>query len=232
MAKKAKKSTEAFENFFFDACCMDYSKMTEGMAALEKRMRDADQVKIIGPETDLKFSIKGIDAISCGGTHTIPDGEVFSCPVKDSVQGTVTFNADTIYQGSAFSNISLSFENGKIVEARSSSNQDRLNEILDSDNGSRYIGEFAIAFNPMIKEPMLDILFDEKIDGSFHFTPGQAYEEANNGNKSQVHWDMVSIQRPDWGGGEIWFDGELIRKDGVFVAKDLEKLNPSHLLNE
>ena len=232
MAQQAKMSTEAFENFFFDACCMDYSKMTEGMAALEQRMRDADQVKIIGPETDLKFSIKGIDAISCGGTHNIPDGEVFSCPVKDSVQGTVTFNADTIYQGSAFSNISLSFENGKIVEARSSSNQDRLNEILDSDNGSRYIGEFAIAFNPMIKEPMLDILFDEKIDGSFHFTPGQAYEEANNGNKSQVHWDMVSIQRPEWGGGEIWFDGELIRKDGVFVAKDLEKLNPSHLLNE
>ena len=232
MAQQAKMSTEAFENFFFDACCMDYSKMTEGMTALEKRMRDADQVKIVGPETDLNFSVKGIDAISCGGTHNIPDGEVFSCPVKDSVQGTVTFNADTIYQGSAFSNISLSFENGRIVEATSSSNQDRLNEILDSDNGSRYIGEFAIAFNPMIKEPMLDILFDEKIDGSFHFTPGQAYEEANNGNKSQVHWDMVSIQRPEWGGGEIWFDGQLIRKNGIFVAKDLEKLNPSHLLRE
>lgn len=232
MAQQAKMSTESFENFFFNACCMDYSKMVQGMAALEKRMKDADCVKITGPKTDLQFSIKGISAVSCGGTHNIPDGEVFSCPVRDSVNGTVFFNADTIYQGSAFSGITLTFKDGYIVEATSSSNQQRLNEILDSDEGARFIGEFAIAFNPMIREPMLDILFDEKIDGSFHFTPGQAYEEANNGNKSQVHWDMVSIQRPEWGGGEIWFDGELIRKDGLFVPSDLEALNPSSLLAE
>jgi aminopeptidase len=232
MAQQAKMSTEAFQDFFFNACCMDYSRMTLGMNALQKRMKDANEVKIIGPATDLSFSLKGINAVSCGGTHNIPDGEVFSCPVRDSVNGCVTFNADTIYQGSSFSDISLTFENGKIIEARSSSNQDRLNEILDSDEGARYVGEFAIAFNPMIKEPMLDILFDEKIDGSFHFTPGQAYEEANNGNQSQVHWDMVSIQRPEWGGGEIWFDGELIRQDGLFVPSDLEKLNPAYLLTE
>ena len=195
-------------------------------------MQNAEQVKIVGPQTDLSFSLKGINAVSCGGTHNIPDGEVFSCPVKDSVNGTISFNADTIYQGSSFSNICLSFEKGRIVKATSSSNQEKLNEILDSDDGARYIGEFAIAFNPKIKEPMLDILFDEKIDGSFHFTPGQAYEEADNGNKSQVHWDMVSIQRAEWGGGEIWFDGELIRKDGIFVTDDLKKLNPEYLLAE
>jgi len=232
MAQQAKMSTESFENFFFNACCMDYSRMVPGMAALEKRMKDAELVRITGPKTDLRFSIKGINAVSCGVTHNIPDGEVFSCPVRDSVNGTVFFNADTIYQGSAFSGITLTFKDGYIVEATSSSNQQRLNEILDSDQGARFIGEFAIAFNPMIREPMLDILFDEKIDGSFHFTPGQAYEEANNGNKSQVHWDMVSIQRPEWGGGGIWFVGELIRKDGLFVPSDLEALNPSSLLAE
>jgi aminopeptidase len=230
MAQQAKMSSEAFENFYFDACCMDYGRMSEGMEHLKNRMRCADRVKITGPGTDLNFSIKGIDAVACGGTHNIPDGEVFSCPVRDSVEGTITFNADTIYQGSSFSNVGLTFEKGKIVKSTSSSNPDKLSEILDSDEGARYIGEFAIAFNPMIREPMLDILFDEKIAGSFHFTPGQAYEEANNGNKSQVHWDMVNIQRPEYGGGEIWFDGELIRKDGDFIPEDLQKLNSDYLL--
>ena len=231
MAQQAKKSSEAFEDFYFDACCMDYGRMKEGMFSLEARMKAADQVKIIGPGTDLRFSIKGIGAVACGGTHNIPDGEVFSCPIKESVEGSITFNADTIYQGTSFSDICLKFEHGKIVKSTSSSNEDKLNEILDSDDGARFIGEFAIAFNPMIREPMLDILFDEKICGSFHFTPGQAYEEANNGNESQVHWDMVNIQREDWGGGEIWFDNDLIRKDGIFLPNDLTKLNPDYLLN-
>ena len=210
---------------------MDYAKMSLAMNGLVERMRNADQVSISGPGTDLNFSIKGIDAVGCSGTHNIPDGEVFSCPVRDSVEGYITYNADTIYQGTSFSNIRLSFKDGRIVEATASSNEDKLNEILDSDDGSRYIGEFAIGFNPMIKEPMLDILFDEKISGSFHFTPGQAYEEANNGNKSQVHWDMVCVQRPEWGGGEIHFDGELIRKDGLFIPDNLQSLNPENLLS-
>ena len=232
MAQQAKMSTEKFEDFYFNACCMDYGRMNRAMDGLVRRMRDADKVSITGPGTDLNFSIKGIDAVGCGGTHNIPDGEVFSCPVKDSVEGHISYNTDTIYQGTSFSGIKLHFKEGKIVKASASSNQEKLNEILDSDNGARFIGEFAIGFNPMIKEPMLDILFDEKIDGSFHFTPGQAYEEANNGNKSQVHWDMVSIQRPEWGGGEIKFDGELIRLDGLFVPDDLKMLNPESLLSQ
>lgn len=232
MAQQAKMSTEKFEDFYFNACCMDYGRMNRAMDGLVRRMRDADKVSITGPGTDLNFSIKGIDAVGCGGTHNIPDGEVFSCPVKDSVEGHISYNTDTIYQGTSFSGIKLHFKDGKIVKASASSNQEKLNEILDSDNGARFIGEFAIGFNPMIKEPMLDILFDEKIDGSFHFTPGQAYEEANNGNRSQVHWDMVSIQRPEWGGGEIKFDGELIRLDGLFVPDDLKMLNPESLLSQ
>ncbi len=229
MAQQAMMSTESFEDFFFRVCTQDYSRMAKGMKALETLMTGADRVELKGPDTDLRFSIKGIKAVACGGQHNIPDGEVFSCPVKDSVEGEITYNAPTVYQGTSFDRIHLKFEKGKIVHA-DGSNAGRLNEILDSDEGARYIGEFAIAFNPRILEPMRDILFDEKIAGSFHFTPGQAYEDADNGNRSQVHWDMVQIQRPEYGGGEIWFDGELIRKDGIFVNEELKKLNPDYLL--
>jgi len=230
MAQQAMMSSESFEDFFFRVCTQDYSRMVEGMQALETLMGNTDQVHLKGPDTDLRFSIKGIGAVACGGRHNIPDGEVFSCPVKDSVEGEITYNAPTIYQGVSFDRIHLKFEKGKIVHA-DGSNAKRLNQILDSDAGARYIGEFAIGFNPHILEPMRDILFDEKIAGSFHFTPGQAYEEADNGNRSQVHWDMVQIQRPEYGGGEIWFDDELIRKDGLFVKEELKKLNPEYLLN-
>jgi aminopeptidase len=224
MAQLAAMSTAAFEDFYFNVCTLDYAKMLPGMRALKSLLEKTNRVAIKGPGTDLSFSVKGIPAVICGGDRNIPDGEVFTAPVKNSVQGYVTFNGPTIYQGTAFDGIRLEFRNGKIVNA-TSNHTARLNTILDSDSGARYIGEFSIAFNPYILEPMRDILFDEKIAGSFHFTPGQAYEEADNGNRSQVHWDMVSIQRPDYGGGEIYFDGELIRRDGNFLPKRLRSLN-------
>jgi len=224
MAQLAGMSTEAFEDFYFDVCTLDYKKLQPGMKALKTLMEKTDRVEIKGPGTDLRFSIKGIPAIICGGDRNIPDGEVFSCPVKESVEGHVTFNAPTIYQGAAFDNIHLKFKRGRIIEATSNETA-KLNKILDSDPGARYIGEFSLGFNPRILHPMRDILFDEKIAGSFHFTPGQAYEEADNGNRSQVHWDMVSIQRPDHGGGEIYFDGKLIRRDGEFLPQQLRSLN-------
>ncbi len=224
MAQLAGMSTKAFEDFYFDVCTLDYKKLQPGMKALKALMEKTDRVEIKGPGTDLRFSIKGISAIICGGDRNIPDGEVFSCPIKDSVQGHVTFNAPTIYQSIAFDNIRLEFREGKIVKATGNQTQ-KLNKILDSDPGARYIGEFSLGFNPRVLEPMRDILFDEKIAGSFHFTPGQAYEEADNGNRSQVHWDMVCIQRPDYGGGEIYFDGKLIRRDGKFLPKSLRSLN-------
>jgi aminopeptidase len=224
MAQLAGMSTEAFEDFYFEVCTLDYRKLLPGMKALKRLMEKTDRVKITGPDTDLRFSIKGIPAVICGGDRNIPDGEVFSCPVKDSVEGYVTFNAPSIYQGIAFDGIRLEFKDGKIVEATSNETK-KLNKILDSDPGARYIGEFSLGFNPRVLQPMRDILFDEKIAGSFHFTPGQAYEEADNGNRSQVHWDMVSIQRSDYGGGQIYFDGKLIRKDGEFLPKQLRLLN-------
>ncbi len=228
MAQQAGMSTEAFEDFYFKVCTLDYARMTPGMNALKSLMDKTDKVHIKGPGTDLQFSIKGIGAVSCGGDRNIPDGEVFSCPVKHSVQGHVSFNAPTIYQGTGFDNVRLAFDQGRVVEA-TANNTKRLNEILDSDAGARYIGEFALGFNHHILHPMRDILFDEKIAGSFHFTPGQAYKTAGNGNSSRIHWDMVNIQRPEYGGGEVWFDGKLIRKDGLFVPQGLRKLNPDFL---
>jgi aminopeptidase len=228
MAQSANMSTEAFEEFFFRVCTLDYSKMKEAVKPLHELMQKTDQVHITGPGTDLRFSIQGIGTISSSGAHNIPDGESFTSPVRTSVQGHIKFNAPTIYQGTAFDSVRLVFRDGKVVDA-SANEPARLNEILDSDEGARYIGEFAIGFNPYILQPMRDILFDEKIAGSFHFTPGQAYEEADNGNRSQVHWDLVCIQRPEYGGGEIYFDGKLIRKDGLFVLDELKALNPDRL---
>jgi aminopeptidase len=224
MAQLAGMSTEAFEDFYFDVCTLDYRRLQPGMRALKALMEKTDRVEIKGPGTHLRFSIKGISAIICGGDRNIPDGEVFSCPVKESVEGHVTFNAPTIYQGTSFDGIRLDFRQGKIVKAVSNQTE-KLNRILDSDAGARYIGEFSLGFNPRVLHPMRDILFDEKIAGSFHFTPGQAYEEADNGNRSQVHWDLVNIQRPDYGGGEIYFDGKLIRRDGEFLPPSLRSLN-------
>ncbi len=228
MAQQARMSTEAFEDFYFKVCTLDYGRMQPGMKALKALMDRTKKVAISGPETDLHFSIEGINAVCCGGRHNIPDGEVFTAPVKNSVEGHITYNVPTVYQGTSFDRVKLTFKKGRIVEAQSNDNK-RLNQILDSDAGARFIGEFAIGFNPHILEPMRDILFDEKIAGSFHFTPGQAYEEADNGNRSQVHWDLVNIQRPEHGGGEIHFDGKLIRRDGIFVPRTLHKLNPEYL---
>ncbi len=228
MAQQAQMSTEAFEDFYFQVCTFDYARFVPGMKALKALMDRTDRVHIKGPGTDLRFSIKGIGSVMCGGEFNIPDGEVFTAPVRDSVEGVISFNAPTIYQGIAFENIRLEFAKGRVVNA-TANNPDALNRILDSDAGARFIGEFAIGFNPHILHPMRDILFDEKIAGSFHFTPGQAYETGGNGNKSRVHWDMVNIQRPDTGGGEIWFDGKLIRKDGLFTLPALRKLNPAEL---
>jgi len=228
MAQAAGMSTEAFENLYFNVCTMDYARMARAMVPLERRMKRANRVHLKAPGTDLTFSIKGIGAKMCKGDRNIPDGEVFSCPVKKSVNGVIQFNTPTIYSGTKFENVRLKFKDGKIISA-TANHPKRLNEILDTDAGARYVGEFSLGFNPYILNPMCDILFDEKIAGSLHFTPGQAYEECDNGNRSAVHWDMVLIQRPEWGGGEVWFDGELIRKNGLFVPKDLKPLNPKNL---
>jgi aminopeptidase len=227
MAQLASMSTEAFEDYFFRVCTVDYASMAKAQKPLAKLMARTDRVQITGPATDLTFSIKGIGVVTCNGERNIPDGEVFTAPVRDSVNGVITFNTPTVYQGVNFDSIQFEFKGGKIVGATCSGNSKRLNEILDTDRGARYIGEWSIGCNPQVLYPMRDILFDEKIAGSIHLTPGNAYDEADNGNRSRIHWDLVLIQRPDYGGGEIRFDGKLIRKDGRFTLPELTPLDAS-----
>ncbi len=224
MAQLAETSQEAFEDFFFDVCNLDYAKLSRAMDPLKELMEDTDQVRITGPGTDLTFSIKGIPAVKCDGDRNIPDGEVFTAPVRDSVCGTVTFNAPALHEGVLYDSVRLEFEDGRIVQAACNGAEDKLNEVLDTDEGARYLGEFAIGVNPLIRKPMRDPLFDEKIYGSVHLTPGNCYEEAPNGNKSGIHWDLVLIQTPEYGGGEVHFDGRLVRKDGEFVLPELAPL--------
>ena len=228
MAQLANTSLEAFEDFYFNVCTLDYSKMDRAMDALAALMEQTDKVHIKGPGTDLTFSIKDIPAIKCAGECNIPDGEVYTAPAKDSMNGIISYNTPSEEQGFTYENIVFEIENGKIVKATSNDN-DRINHLLDTDEGARYFGEFAIGVNPYILEPMKDTLFDEKICGSFHLTPGASYEDAPNGNKSAVHWDLVMIQRAEYGGGEIYFDDVLIRKDGIFTLPELACLNPENL---
>ncbi|MCP3964128.1 MAG: aminopeptidase [bacterium] len=228
MAQQAEMSTEQFEDFYFRVCTMDYARMSRAMKPLKELMESTDGVRLVAPGTDLTFSIRGIPAIGCDGDRNIPDGEVFTAPVRDSIQGEIAFNMPTIYQGVTHRDVRLSFRDGKVVEA-ASTDPTHLEAVLDSDDGARYVGEFALGFNPHITEPMKDILFDEKMAGSIHLTPGNAYQTADNGNKSDVHWDMVLSMTPENGGGDVYFDDKLIRRAGRFVIPELEDLNPERL---
>ena len=228
MAQLAGTSLESFEDFYFEVCTLDYAKMSKAMDSLVELMNRTDRVHIKGPGTDLTFSIKDIPAIKCAGEMNIPDGEVYTAPVRESMNGVISYNTPSEEQGFTYENIRFEIKDGKIIKAAANDNE-RINQFLDTDEGARYFGEFAIGVNPYILNPMKDTLFDEKIAGSFHLTPGMAYEDAPNGNDSAVHWDLVMIQRPEYGGGEIYFDDVLIRKDGLFTLPELMCLNPENL---
>lgn len=229
MAQLAKRSLRAFEDFYYDVCTMDYSRMSIAMEPLKALMEKTDSVEIRGPDTKLSFSLKGQPAIKCDGHLNIPDGEVYSAPVKESVNGNIFFNAGSLFESKTFGPIKATFEAGRVVRVDAGADTDVINSILDRDPGARYTGEFALGVNPFVTSPMHDTLFDEKIDGSLHIALGNSYDDCDNGNKSQNHWDLVHIQTPSWGGGEIWFDGVLIRKDGRFLPPELQALNPENL---
>ncbi len=224
-SQKAKMSPDEFYDFSFDAMCYDYEQMSKDLEPLKALMEKTDKVRLTGDGTDISFSIKNIPAIPCTGEANIPDGECYTAPVKDSINGVIKYNTPSPYRGNVFHGVTLTFENGKIVNATCDEDDDELNKIFDTDEGARYVGEFSIGTNPMIRYPMGDILFDEKIIGSIHFTPGACYKDAYNGNSSAIHWDMVLIQREDFGGGNIYFDDKLIRENGVFVIDELKHLN-------
>ena len=223
-ATKAGMTPNEFYDFALNSMTIDYDEMYRNTLPLKELMEKTDKVRIVAPNTDITFSIKGLPAIICAGTSNIPDGECFTAPVKNSVNGTITYNVSSPYHGEVFENVSLTFKDGKIIKA-SSNNNEKIKEIFATDEGARYVGEFSLGFNNIIMEPMGDILFDEKIAGSIHFTPGSCYDECDNGNKSNIHWDLVLIQREEYGGGEIYFDDVLIRKNGLFVIDELKHLN-------
>ncbi len=227
-AKKNKMTLKEAKNYYFNVCNMDYEKMSNAMNALVDMLNKTDKVRITGVDTELTFSIKGIKAEKYVGNFNLPDGEVATAPIKTSVNGYITYNTQSIYNGIAFNNIRFEFKDGKIIKATSNHSKE-LNEILDTDEGSRFIGEFAFGLNPYILNVSGDTLFDEKVCGSFHFTPGEALKESDNGNRSAIHWDIVNIQTEKYGGGEIWLDNTLIRKNGRFVSKNLQPLNPENL---
>ncbi len=229
MAQMSDMSLEELEEFYFKVCNLDYEKMSKAMDSLVNMMNKTKNVHIIGPGTDLRFCIEGISAEKYMGMFNMPDGEVATAPIKNSVNGHITYNTETRYNGILFHNIKFEFQDGKIIKATANKTEE-LNRILDTDEGSRYIGEFAIGVNPYIEKPIGDTLFDEKIKGSFHFTPGDSLKESDNGNRSSIHWDIVNIQTPEYGGGEIWFDDTLIRKNGRFIEESLKMLNPEELI--
>jgi len=228
MAQNAGMSEDSFEKFFFDVCTLDYQKMSKAMDPLKELLERSDRVRIVSPGTDLEFSIKGMPAVKCDGTMNIPDGEVYTAPVRESVQGVLSYNTPNEKDGFKFEQIVFKFKNGRIVDAHANDTT-RINAILDIDEGARYLGEFSFGLNPYITSPMLETLFDEKIAGSLHVTPGNAYEDCDNGNHSALHWDIVLMQDAASGGGEVWLDDRLIRKDGLFVVPELEALNPEAL---
>jgi len=228
-ANKSNMTLKAFKDFYYNVCTLDYGKMRMAMEPLKDLMNKTDKVHIVAPETDITFSIKGIPSEIYYGTFNLPDGEVATSPVRNSVNGYITYNTKTKYNGILFEKIRFDFVDGKIVKATAKENAKKLNQILDTDEGARYIGEFAFGLNPYIQNTMCDTLFDEKINGSFHLTPGMALEESDNGNTSAIHWDIVKILRKEFGGGEVYFDDILIMKDGIFLLDSLKALNPENL---
>ena len=224
-AYKAKMKYDDFYNYAIDVMNVDYKSLNEKIKPLKDLIEKTDKVRIVSPDTDITFSIKGMPAIPCCGTANIPDGELYTAPIKASVNGYITYNTPSPYHGNIFNNIRLEFKDGQIINCSSSEHEEELKDIFNTDEGARYIGEFSLGFNPMITKPMGDILYDEKIMGSLHFTPGRCYDDCNNGNISSIHWDLVLIQTEEYGGGEIYFDDVLIRKNGKFVLEELKDLN-------
>lgn len=221
MAQQAGMSREAFEDIYCKVCTLDYSRFSRAMDPLKELMERTGEVRLTAKDTDVTFSIKDIGTVKCDGKMNIPDGEVFTAPVRDSVNGVITYNAGSLYGGTSWDWIRLTFRDGRISDIAGSNDVDRLEEIFATDEGASYIGEFSFGLNPHLHDAIKDTLFDEKIYGSFHTALGQCYDTAENGNASAIHWDLVCIQTPAYGGGDVWFDGELVRSAGDWTHPDL-----------
>ncbi len=218
LAKDAGMSLKDYENFVFDSIDLDWEKENKKMYKLARILDKTDKVRIVGRDTDLTFSIKGMSAKpddkKYEGQHNMPDGEVFTAPVKNSVNGYIYYEYPVVYNGKEVSGIRLEFKNGRIVKANAKKNEKLLKAMIETDEGSHYLGEFGIGLNYKINRFTKNILFDEKIGGTIHLAVGAAYKECNGKNKSAVHWDMIKDMRK----GEIYFDNKLVFKDGKWLV--------------
>jgi aminopeptidase len=231
MAQQARMSREAFADLYYEVCTLDYERFSRAMDPLKSLMERTDRVRLTAKDTDVTLSIKDIDVVKCDGHMNLPDGEVFTAPVRESVDGVITYNSGTIFGGTSWDWIRLTFEKGKIVDLEASNDPDKLREIFATDEGASYVGEFSFGLHPSLHRPIRDTLFDEKIYGSFHTALGQCYNTAENGNRSAIHWDLVCIQTEEYGGGNVWFDGELVRENGHWVHPELRDALSIEALN-
>jgi len=222
-AQDAEMSLSEYEDFVYGACMPDlddpvgyWQRFSVWQQKIVDWLKGKERVRVIGPETELQLSIAGRTFINSDGKNNMPSGEVFTGPVEDSVEGHVHFSYPAIHQGREVSGIRLWFEKGKVVKATAEKNEDFLLQTLDTDDGSRYVGEFAIGTNKGITQFTRQILFDEKINGSFHMALGAGYPETGSKNESAIHWDMICDMRD---GGEIWVDDELLYQNGKFVVE-------------
>lgn len=213
-AQDADMSLEEYEDFLFDAVLVDYEKMDRDMNKILDIFDTADTVRLVGKDTDLTFSIKGRKGTKCSGQNNVPDGEVYYSPVTNSANGHIYYEFPAIRYGNQVDGVRLEFKDGKIINARSASNEQFLNQMLDTDAGARYLGEFGIGLNYGIKKFIKNILFDEKIGGTIHLAAGNAYEGSGGDNISVLHWDMIKELRTN---GEIYADGKLVQKNGIYL---------------
>lgn len=220
-AQESNMSLDEYTEFIFEACLLnedDPIKAWENVKKNHERiidyLKDKDFIEIKSKDTHLKLRVGGRKWINCFGDNNFPDGEVFTAPIEDSIEGHIRFSFPGIYMGKEIEDIRLTFEKGKVVKAGAAKGEDLLHALLDTDEGARYIGEFAIGTNYGIKKFTKNMLFDEKIGGTIHLALGNAYGESGGKNKSVIHWDMLCDMKD---GGEIYADGELFYKDGKFL---------------
>lgn len=225
LAQQSGMSTEGFTDYFYRACALNYPVLQREMEMLKAALDSASEVRIVAPGTELTFSIAGIMCGISAGTWNIPDGEAAMEIVRESANGRIAYNIPSNHLGHVYRDIVLEFRKGRVVHVEGSS-RERMEAILDTDEGARYVGEFAIGVNPYLRHHITDTLFDEKMAGSLHFTPAGT---DRNGVRSLVHWDIIQSHLPYYGGGEIFLDGKLWRKDGLFVDEILVRLNPDEL---
>jgi aminopeptidase len=220
-AQDAEMSLREFEDFVYSAALVHEADPIAAWRAVSREQQklidwlaDKDQVRLVGPDTDLTLSIKGRIWVNCDGHENFPDGEIFTGPIEDSANGQVRFTYPACYAGREVEDVRLWFEQGKVVKATAAKNEEFLRTMLDTDEGARFLGEFAFGTNQGVQRFTKNILFDEKIGGTVHMALGTGYPETGSTNRSAIHWDMICDLRQ---GGEVWVDGVLFAKDGRFV---------------